>query len=63
MADNSKTEKKKADKRKKSFYLPLEYIEEMEAEALRLDRSLSWIVQRAWVEGREKIKSYPSMND
>jgi len=57
------SEKKKADKRKKSFYLPLEYIQEMEAEALRLDRSLSWIVQRAWVEGKEKIKSYPSMND
>jgi len=57
------SEKKKADKRKKSFYLPLEYIQEMEAEALRLDRSLSWIVQRAWVEGKDKIKSYPSMND
>ncbi len=55
--------KKKADKRKKSFYLPAQFIEEMEVEALRLDRSLSWIVQRAWVEGREKIKSYPSMND
>jgi len=55
--------KKKADKRKKSFYLRTQFIEEMEKEALRLDRSLSWIVQRAWVEGREKIKSYPSMND
>jgi uncharacterized small protein (TIGR04563 family) len=52
-----------ADKRKKSFYLPSEFIDEMEKEALRLDRSLSWVVQRAWIESREKIKAYPSMND
>ena len=63
METKKKVEKKKADKRKKSFYLPIEYIEEMEKEALRLDRSLSWVVQRAWVEGKEKIQSYPSMND
>ncbi len=53
----------KTDKRKKSFYLPTEYIEEMEKEALRLDRSLSWIIQRAWVEGREKIQNYPSFDE
>lgn len=55
--------KSTTDKRKKSFYLPQEFITEMEAEALRLDRSLSWVVQRAWVEGRDKIKNYPSMHD
>jgi len=51
------------DKRKKSFYLPSEFIEEIEKEALRLDRSLSWIIQRAWVEGRDKIKKYPSFDE
>ncbi len=53
----------KKDKRKQSFYLPEKYIEEIQKEALRLDRSLSWIIQRAWVEGRDKIKNYPSFND
>ncbi len=55
--------KSKTDKRKKSFYLPEAFIKEMEAEALRLDRSLSWIVQRAWIEGRDKITKYPSVTD
>ncbi len=54
---------KKNDKRKRSFYLPEEFIEEMEKEALRLDRSVSWILQRAWIEAKDKIKSYPSIDD
>ena len=57
------SDKKKSDKRKKSFYLPEHFIKEIEAEALRLDRSLSWVIQRAWIEGREKIRKYPSMNN
>ncbi len=52
-----------ADKRKRSFYLPEDFIEEMEKEALRLDRSVSWILQRAWIEARETIKGYPSVDD
>ena len=48
---------------RKNFYLPESYVKEIEAEALRLDRSLSWIIQRAWLEGREKIKKYPSIDD
>ena len=61
MTEAKNTDKKKTDKRKKSFYLPASFIEEMEKEALRLDRSVSWIVQRAWIEGRDKIKNYPSV--
>lgn len=53
----------KVDKRKQSFYLPEKYIEEIQKEAIRLDRSLSWIIQRAWVEAKEKIQNYPSFND
>ena len=55
--------KKKSDKRKKTFYLPMAFIEEIEKEAVRQDRSSSWIIQRAWLEARDKIKSYPSLND
>ncbi len=46
----------KKDKGKKSLYLTEKYIEEIQKEAIRLDRSLSWIIRRAWEEGRDKIK-------
>jgi uncharacterized small protein (TIGR04563 family) len=34
--------------RKHSFYFPAWMSRELEAEAVRLDRSTSWILQRAW---------------
>ncbi len=34
--------------RKHSFYFPDWMSRELEAEAVRLDRSTSWILQRAW---------------
>ncbi len=51
------------DKRKQSLYFPAEMLEEIKAEAIRQDRSLSWIVQRAWRAGRETMKSFPSASD
>lgn len=53
----------KSEKRKQSLYFPAEMLEEIEFEAKRQDRSLSWIVQRAWLIARDKIKEYPSIND
>jgi uncharacterized small protein (TIGR04563 family) len=35
-------------KRKQSLYFPENMLEEISREAYRLDRSLSWVVQRAW---------------
>ena len=52
-----------SDKRKQSLYFPEDMLEEIKAEAVRLDRSLSWIVQRAWRIGRPEIKGLPSVND
>lgn len=52
MADN--------DKRKQSLYFPAEMLEEIKSEAARLDRSLSWVVQRAWKLARLEIKKLPS---
>lgn len=54
---------KKADKRKQSVYFPVEMLEEIQHEALRQDRTVSWIVQRAWKIAREEIMKYPSIND
>ena len=48
------------DKRKQSFYIPDDMLEEMKAEAERLDRSYSWLVQKAWKLARGEIKRMPS---
>jgi uncharacterized small protein (TIGR04563 family) len=51
------------EKRKRSLYLPDEYLSEMLHEAKRQDRSLSWIVQQAWLVARDDIKKLPSVAD
>ena len=57
------SEGSKSDKRKQSLYFPEEMLEEIKEEAARLDRSLSWIVQRAWKIARVEIKRLPSVDD
>jgi|TARA_R110000868_G_scaffold121572_1_gene322431 uncharacterized small protein (TIGR04563 family) len=52
-----------SDKRKQSLYFPEEMLLEIKAEAQRQDRSLSWIVQKAWKLARTEIAKYPSVND
>lgn len=54
---------KGSDKRKQSLYFPESMLQEIKDEAARLDRSLSWIVQRAWKIARLEIKKIPSVND
>ena len=51
------------DKRKQSLYFPEEMLKEIQEEATRQDRSLSWIVQKAWKFARKDIMKYPSVND
>jgi uncharacterized small protein (TIGR04563 family) len=52
-----------SDKRKQSLYFPEEMLKEIGAEATRQDRSLSWIVQKAWKAARKEILSIPSVDD
>jgi len=52
-----------SDKRKQSLYFPEEMLEEIKREAARLDRSLSWIVQKAWKFSRDQIKAFPASSD
>jgi uncharacterized small protein (TIGR04563 family) len=64
--ENSKivaTEAAKTDKRKQSLYFPESMLQEIKEEAARLDRSLSWIVQRAWKIARPELRKIPSVND
>jgi uncharacterized small protein (TIGR04563 family) len=57
------SEASKTDKRKQSLYFPESMLQEIKEEAARLDRSLSWVVQRAWKLARLEIKKLPSVND
>ena len=63
MADNDSTKSSGSDKRKQSLYFPESMLQEIKDEAARLDRSLSWVVQRAWKMARLEIKKIPSVND
>ena len=52
-----------SDKRKQSLYFPEDMLQEIQAEAARQDRSLSWIVQKAWKIARKDIMKYPAVNE
>ncbi len=43
------------DKRKQSLYFTEEMLREIQSEAIRQDRSHSWIVQQAWRRARERV--------
>lgn len=62
VADDSNS-KTGSDKRKQSLYFPEIMLQEIKDEAARLDRSLSWVVQRAWKLARTEIRKIPSVND
>ncbi len=51
------------DKRKQSLYFPEEMLREVQEEAMRQDRSLSWIMQQAWKSARAQIAKMPGMNE
>jgi uncharacterized small protein (TIGR04563 family) len=50
------------DKRKQSLYFPEEMLQEIGHEALRQDRSLSWIVQQAWRLARDRVQHMPGVD-
>ena len=49
------------DKRKQSLYLPEDMLHEVQVEAKRLDRSLSWVLQFAWKFGRKHVREIPDL--
>jgi uncharacterized small protein (TIGR04563 family) len=63
LADHDSNKTAGSDKRKQSLYFPEAMLQEIKDEAARLDRSLSWVVQRAWKMARLEIKKIPSVND
>ena len=51
------------DARKQSLYFPDEMLTEIQTQAQRLDRSLSWVVQQAWKISKNELRKIPSQND
>lgn len=47
-------------RKKQSLYFPVEMLVEIQAEAKRLDRPVSYIFQRAWRLARQAIREMPS---
>jgi uncharacterized small protein (TIGR04563 family) len=48
------------DKRKQSLYFPEDMLNDLKKEAERVDRSLSWVVQRCIRAAMKEIKGMPS---
>ena len=51
------------DARTQSLYFPDEMLSEIQTQAQRLDRSLSWVVQQAWKISKQDLRKIPSPND
>ena len=63
MTDETSRPESKTDKRKQSLYFPETMLLEMKEEASRLNRSLSWVVQRAWKVARREVRKMPGTNE
>ncbi len=48
-----------SQKKKVTLYFNSAMLAETQKEALRQDRSISWIIQAAWRIGREEVKRMP----
>jgi len=47
------------NKRKQSLYFADDMLNEIMMEAVRLDRSLSWVIQCAWRLASEEVRKFP----
>ena len=52
-----------AQKKKLTLYLPEDVLNETKREALRQDRSLSWIIEMAWMVAREHLQEMPGIEE
>lgn len=52
-----------AAKKKLTLYFSEEVLNETKSEALRQDRSVSWILETAWKMSREHVQALPGIDD
>ncbi len=48
---------------KTSVYLPMDLLRELEAEAARQERTLSWLLQQAWRRAKRELSRVPSAEE
>ena len=51
------------DERKLSVYLPRPILDELNVIAAQLDRSKSWVLQKAWELARQDMRKFGSGHD
>lgn len=49
--------------RRQNLYFPADMLAELQNEAQRQDRSISWLIQQAWKIARGELKKIPSTTD
>lgn len=52
-----------SSKKKMTLYFPEELVTETKREALRQDRSVSWVMQMAWLMARDRIQDLPGIDE
>jgi uncharacterized small protein (TIGR04563 family) len=50
-----------APKKKVTLYFSAAMLEETQREAIRQDRSISWIIQAVWKISRDEVRKLPSV--
>lgn len=49
--------------RRQNLYFPADMLAELQKEATRQDRSISWLMQQAWKLARAELRRIPSTTD
>jgi uncharacterized small protein (TIGR04563 family) len=52
-----------SETRRQNLYFPGEMLSELQNEAKRQDRSISWLIQQAWRIARKELRRIPSTTD
>lgn len=53
----------KGQTRRQALYFPSDMLSELQSEATRQDRSISWLIQQAWKVARGELQRIPSTTD
>jgi uncharacterized small protein (TIGR04563 family) len=49
--------------RRQALYFPADMLAELQAQSMRQDRSISWLIQQAWKIARAELHRIPSTTD
>jgi uncharacterized small protein (TIGR04563 family) len=52
-----------SETRRQNLYFPGDMLTELQNEAKRQDRSISWLIQQAWRIARKELRRIPSTSD